>query len=58
MILRLYNLLLWLAQPLLKRKLRKRGAAEPLYLHATHQRFARYTAQEQQQAQSHAGQWL
>lgn len=58
MMLRFYNLLLWLAQPLLKRKLRKRGAAEPLYLHATHQRFARYTAQEQQQAQQHAGQWL
>lgn len=58
MMLRFYNLLIWLAQPLLKRKLRRRGAAEPLYLHATHQRFARYTAQEQQQAQQHAGQWL
>lgn len=58
MMLRFYNLLLWLAQPLLKRKLRRRGVAEPLYLHATHQRFARYTAHEQAQAQQHAGQWL
>ncbi|MDO4795348.1 MAG: 3-deoxy-D-manno-octulosonic acid transferase [Brachymonas sp.] len=58
MLLALYNLLFWLAQPLLRRKLRRRSAAEPLYLHAVHQRFARYTPQEQQQAQSHAGQWL
>ncbi|MDO4769287.1 MAG: 3-deoxy-D-manno-octulosonic acid transferase [Brachymonas sp.] len=58
MILALYNLLFWLAQPLLRRKLRKRGAVEPLYLHAVHQRFARYTPQEQQQAHAQAGQWL
>lgn len=58
MLLALYNLLFWLAQPLLRRKLRKRGAAEPLYLHAVHQRFARYTPQEQQQAQAQAGQWV
>ena len=58
MLLRLYDLLLHAAQPLLKRKLRRRGVAEPLYLHATHQRFARYTAHEQAQAQQHAGQWL
>ena len=39
----LYNLLLWLAQPLLRRKLARRGAAEPGYLHAVDERFGRYT---------------
>ena len=58
MILALYNLLWQLARPLLLRKLRRRGQAEPLYLHAVHQRFARYTDQERQQAQTHAGQWV
>ena len=54
----IYNALLWLARPLLRRKLRRRGAQEPLYLHATHQRFANYTAHELAQAGTHAGQWL
>ena len=58
MILALYNLLWQLARPLLLRKLSRRGQAEPLYLHAVHQRFARYTDQERQQAQTHAGQWV
>ena len=58
MILALYNLLWHLARPLLLRKLRRRAQAEPLYLHAVHQRFARYTPQEQQLAQQHAGQWI
>ena len=58
MILALYNLLWQLARPLLLRKLSRRGQAEPLYLHAVHQRFARYTDQERQQAQAHAGQWV
>jgi 3-deoxy-D-manno-octulosonic-acid transferase len=58
MILALYNLLWHLARPLLLRKLRRRGQAEPLYLHAVHQRFARYTDQERLQAQAHAGQWV
>ena len=58
MLLSAYNLLLWLARPLLRRKLRRRGALEPLYLHATHQRFANYTAQELAQAGAHAGQWV
>ena len=58
MLLSASNLLLWLARPLLRRKLRRRGALEPLYLHATHQRFANYTAQELAQAGAHAGQWV
>ena len=58
MILALYNHLWQLARPLLLRKLSRRGQAEPLYLHAVHQRFARYTDQERQQAQTHAGQWV
>ena len=38
----LYSLLLLGAQPLLRRKLRRRGAAEPGYLHAIDERFGRY----------------
>lgn len=38
-----YNLATWLAQPLLRRKLRRRGAAEPGYLHAVDERFGHYT---------------
>ena len=43
MIRALYSLATWLAQPLLRRKLRRRGAAEPGYLHAVDERFGRYT---------------
>ncbi len=39
----LYDLATWLAQPLLRRKLRRRGAAEPGYLHAVEERFGHYT---------------
>lgn len=38
----LYSLLLIGAQPFLRRKLRRRGAAEPGYLHAIDERFGRY----------------
>ena len=38
-----YSLATWLAQPLLLRKLRRRGVAEPGYLHAVDERFGRYT---------------
>ncbi|MDO5653414.1 MAG: 3-deoxy-D-manno-octulosonic acid transferase [Brachymonas sp.] len=58
MILALYNLLWRMARPLLLRKLQRRGAQEPGYLHAVHQRFADYTTQEREQAQAHAGQWV
>ncbi|MFY3384614.1 3-deoxy-D-manno-octulosonic acid transferase [Paracidovorax sp. MALMAid1276] len=38
----LYSLLTWCAQPLLRRKLRRRAAAEPGYAHAVGERFGRY----------------
>ena len=39
---RLYSFLMWLAQPLLRRKLARRGAQEPGYLDAIEERFGRY----------------
>jgi 3-deoxy-D-manno-octulosonic-acid transferase len=38
----LYSLLMWMAQPLLVRKLRRRAVAEPGYGHAIEQRFGDY----------------
>lgn len=38
----LYSLLTWCAQPLLRRKLRRRAVAEPGYGHAVGERFGRY----------------
>jgi 3-deoxy-D-manno-octulosonic-acid transferase len=47
LLLRLYRLLMWAAQPLLRRKLVRRGRAEPGYLEAVDERFGHYTqAQE------------
>lgn len=40
----LYSLAMWLAQPLLRRKLARRGAAEPRYLQAVPERFGHYDA--------------
>lgn len=40
--LRLYSLLMWLGQPLLRRKLARRGQQEPGYLEAVEERFGRY----------------
>ncbi|MFZ4482254.1 MAG: 3-deoxy-D-manno-octulosonic acid transferase [Rhodoferax sp.] len=40
----LYSLLMWLAQPLLRRKLARRGVREPGYLQAVEERFGRYHA--------------
>lgn len=37
-----YSLLTWCAQPLLRRKLRRRAMAEPGYAHAVDERFGRY----------------
>ncbi len=37
-----YNFLMWLAQPLLRLKLARRGQREPGYLHAVAERFGRY----------------
>jgi 3-deoxy-D-manno-octulosonic-acid transferase len=39
----LYTLLMWLAQPLLRRKLARRGLQEPLYLQAVEERFGHYS---------------
>ncbi|TFZ00168.1 3-deoxy-D-manno-octulosonic acid transferase [Ramlibacter humi] len=43
MIRRLYSLVMKGAQPLLRRKLRRRGAAEPGYLEAVDERFGHYS---------------
>lgn len=37
-----YDAAIWLVQPLLRRKLRRRGQAEPGYLHAIPERFGHY----------------
>ncbi|WP_296490311.1 3-deoxy-D-manno-octulosonic acid transferase [Rhodoferax sp.] len=39
----LYSCLMWLVQPLLKRKLRRRSVLEPVYGHFIDERFGRYT---------------
>ncbi len=41
--LRLYSVLMWLGQPLLRRKLARRGQAEPGYLQGMEERFGHYT---------------
>jgi len=43
----LYSLLVMGAQPFLRRKLRRRGAAEPGYLHAVGERFGQYATPAQ-----------
>ena len=42
--LRLYGLFTSLAQPLVRRKLRRRAVAEPGYAHAVEERFGHYDA--------------
>ena len=42
-LLKLYSLLMWAAQPFLRRKLLRRGQAEPGYLEAVNERFGFYT---------------
>ena len=44
MIRALYSLLMWLAQPFLRRKLARRGRVEPGYLVAMEERFGHYAA--------------
>ena len=44
MIRALYSLLMWLVQPLLRRKLARRAKVEPGYAHAVEQRFGDYAA--------------
>ena len=43
LMLRLYSLLMWLAQPALRRKLARRSQREPGYAEAAEERFGRYT---------------
>lgn len=43
MILSLYSGLMWALQPLLRRKLKRRGVEEPGYLQAMEERFGQYT---------------
>ena len=43
LILNLYSLLMWLAQPFMRRKLARRARQEPGYAEATGERFGRYT---------------
>ncbi len=52
----LYSAAVWLAQPLLKRKLRRRALAEPGYAQTVHERFGRY--QPPSLGQDGRGQWL
>lgn len=44
----IYSLLMWLAQPLLRRKLARRGRREPGYLVAVQERFGYYTQPAQE----------
>ena len=45
LLLRLYGAFTTLAQPLVRRKLRRRAAAEPGYAHAVEERFGHYGAE-------------
>jgi 3-deoxy-D-manno-octulosonic-acid transferase len=47
----LYNLLVWAAQPLLRRKLARRAMAEPGYAVAVPERFGRYTQMAETQSE-------
>ena len=49
--LRLYSMLVWAAQPLLRRKLRRRARAEPGYAQAVGERFGRYAPEIVRQLQ-------
>ena len=51
-----YSVLAWAAQPLLRRKLRKRAKAEPGYAEAIPERFGRYTPANL--GRDAAGQWI
>lgn len=51
-----YSALAWLAQPVLRRKLRRRAIAEPGYAHAVPERFGHYTPKDL--GRDGAGQWV
>ena len=50
LILALYSTLMWCAQPFLRRKLARRGQAEPGYLAHVEERFGTYTQLDTQPA--------
>jgi 3-deoxy-D-manno-octulosonic-acid transferase len=54
----LYSLALWLAQPLVRAKLRRRAVNEPGYAHAVAQRFGRYDTAPQISGHAHPLVWL
>ncbi|MDE2414320.1 MAG: 3-deoxy-D-manno-octulosonic acid transferase [Comamonadaceae bacterium] len=54
----LYSLALWLAQPLLLRKLRRRARTEPGYAVAVPERFGRYQQAAAQQGQGRPLVWI
>ncbi len=55
----LYSALTYLAQPLLRRKLRRRALLEPGYTHAIEERFGRYTVDgPHQPPNGNGGGWL
>lgn len=54
----LYSAFTWAAQPLLRRKLRRRAVAEPGYGEAVEERFGRYPAQEDGGAQEGGFVWI
>ncbi len=56
--LRVYGLVTWLAQPLLRRKLRRRALAEPGYAHAVEERFGHYGPDESENAKTVGWVWL
>ena len=48
---RVYNAAVWVAQPLLRRKLARRAEAEPVYGVAVQERFGHYTQAAEMQAE-------
>ena len=58
MIRALYSLAVWLAQPLVRRKLRRRAVGEPLYGAYMDERFGHYLAQPPAHEPGHPWVWL
>jgi 3-deoxy-D-manno-octulosonic-acid transferase len=54
----LYSLGLWLAQPLLRRKLLRRAVTEPGYAHAIEQRFGHYDATPESKGDANRFIWV
>ncbi len=54
----LYSLLVWALQPLLRRKLARRGRREPGYAEAVEERFGNYAAQPTAQTKGQGWIWL